>query len=47
LKGSKRLAASAWLPMGNMAKNNELVAQPYHIDEVIEFSYKTVKEVII
>ncbi|HOM03648.1 MAG TPA: radical SAM protein [Acetivibrio sp.] len=32
------------LPMGNMAKNNELVAQPYHIDEVIEFAYRTVKE---
>ncbi len=32
------------LPMGNMAKNNELVAQPYHIDDVIDFAYQAVKE---
>lgn len=27
------------LPMGNMAKNSELVAQPYHMDDVINFAY--------
>lgn len=27
------------LPMGNMSKNSELVTQPYHIDEVIDFAY--------
>jgi radical SAM protein with 4Fe4S-binding SPASM domain len=32
------------LPMGNMAKNSDLVAQPYHINEVIDFSYQTVKD---
>jgi len=28
------------LPMGNMAKNSELVAQPYHMDDVIDFAYE-------
>lgn len=32
------------LPMGNMAKNSELVGQPHHMNEVIDFSYNTVKE---
>lgn len=32
------------LPMGNMAKNSDLVAQPHHINEVIDFAYTSVKE---
>lgn len=32
------------LPMGNMAKNSDLVAQPHHMNDVIEFSYNTMKE---
>ncbi|MDP4183109.1 MAG: radical SAM protein [Bacillota bacterium] len=28
------------LPMGNMAKNNELVAEPRHVDDVINFAYE-------
>lgn len=32
------------LPMGNMAKNSDLVAQPYHMNDVIEFSFNTMME---
>ncbi|MFZ5989492.1 MAG: radical SAM protein [Bacillota bacterium] len=32
------------LPMGNMAKNSELVSQPYHVNDVIDFSYQTMQE---
>lgn len=32
------------LPMGNMAKNNDLISNPHHINEVIDFSYNAIKE---
>lgn len=40
---------SAWqlqlgLPMGNMLKNKQLVAEPFHVDQVIDFAYKTMLE---
>lgn len=40
---------SAWqlqlaLPMGNMLKNKQLVAEPFHIDQVIDFAYQTMLE---
>ncbi|ABR47255.1 Radical SAM domain protein [Alkaliphilus metalliredigens QYMF] len=28
------------LPMGNMATNNDLIAQPYHVDAIIDFAYE-------
>lgn len=42
-KGVRGWQLQLGLPMGNMAKNSDLVAQPYHINEVIDFSYQTVK----
>ncbi|PYG86619.1 radical SAM protein with 4Fe4S-binding SPASM domain [Ruminiclostridium sufflavum DSM 19573] len=32
------------LPMGNMSKNSELVTQPHHIDEVIDFAYNAMNK---
>lgn len=32
------------LPMGNMAKNSDLVSVPEHINKVIDFSYNTIQE---
>lgn len=32
------------LPMGNMAKNSELVVQPFQVDTVIDFAYNTTME---
>jgi radical SAM protein with 4Fe4S-binding SPASM domain len=32
------------LPMGNMAKNADLVAEPHHIEEVIDFAYDAMKK---
>ncbi|MDQ2087807.1 radical SAM protein [Herbivorax sp. ANBcel31] len=43
-KGVKGWQLQLALPMGNMAKISDLVAAPHHVDEIIDFSYKTVKE---
>lgn len=43
-KGVRGWQLQLGLPMGNMAKNSDLVAQPHHISEVIDFSYQSVKE---
>ena len=32
------------LPMGNLAKNAELVAEPHHIEEVIDFAHSAMKK---
>jgi radical SAM protein with 4Fe4S-binding SPASM domain len=32
------------LPMGNMAKNDELVMKPSHVDDIIDFAYDSLKE---
>ncbi|KNY25558.1 radical SAM/SPASM domain-containing protein [Pseudobacteroides cellulosolvens] len=32
------------LPMGNMAKNSDLVSQPHHMDDVINFAYNAMQK---
>ncbi|AKL94334.1 radical SAM domain-containing protein [Clostridium aceticum] len=32
------------LPMGNMATNNNLIAQPYHVDAIIDFAYEVSRD---
>ncbi len=32
------------LPMGNMSKNSELVTQPHHVDELIDFAYNAMNK---
>ncbi|AJA46306.1 radical SAM family protein [Clostridium pasteurianum DSM 525 = ATCC 6013] len=32
------------LPMGNMSKNSDLVVQPFQVDKVIDFAYRTTME---
>lgn len=53
LEGLKKIfeekKISAWqlqlaLPMGNMLQNKQLVAEPFHVDQVIDFAYKTMLE---
>ncbi|NLD48593.1 MAG: radical SAM protein [Clostridiaceae bacterium] len=43
-KGVKGWQLQIGLPMGNMAKNAELIATPEHLDEIIDFALETNRE---
>ncbi len=43
-KGVKGWQLQIGLPMGNMAKNAELIAEPKHLDEIIDFALETNRE---
>jgi radical SAM protein with 4Fe4S-binding SPASM domain len=43
-KGVEAWQLQLALPMGNMVKNSDLVVQPFQVDTVIDFSYKSMLE---
>lgn len=43
-KGVRGWQIQLGLPMGNMAKNIDLIAQPFHVDQVIDFAYDAMLE---